>query len=175
VEDVLARAARYRGAAEADPEAAQAALMGETSANGACAGLVGAGGPADLDRAVRLTFPASYRALPSWAMADGRPVEDVDARIHGDVMWPLRRYGVRVTAGRETGHRTHCDGTAVDLVPATATAQTDWDDTVGRLARDLGWTASCGSSGARPACQLKPAIQWIGYDGYPATARHGRA
>jgi hypothetical protein len=74
---------------------------------------------------------------------------------------------VRVTAGRETGHRTHGDGTAADLVPATGTAQRDWDVTVGRLARDLGWTASCGSSGARPACPLKPAIQWIGYDGYP--------
>ena len=26
----------------------------------------------------------------------------------------------------------------------------------------------CGSSGARPACPLKPAIQWVGYDGYPS-------
>jgi hypothetical protein len=38
----------------------------------------------------------------------------------------------------------------------------------GRLATDLGWIPSCGSSGARPACPLKPAIQWIGYDGYPS-------
>ena len=28
--------------------------------------------------------------------------------------------------------------------------------------------ASCGSSGARPACPLKPASQWVGYDGYPS-------
>lgn len=32
-----------------------------------------AGGPADLNRAARLTFPATYRALPRWAMAVGRP------------------------------------------------------------------------------------------------------
>ena len=101
-------------------------------------------------------------------MAAGRPPQLVDARIYGDVLWLLRRYNVRVTAARETGHNTHGDGTAIDLVPAIGATQGAWDDTVGRLARDLGWTASCGSSGARPACALKPAIQWIGYDGYPS-------
>jgi hypothetical protein len=70
--------------------------------------------------------------------------------------------------GGRTGHHTHGDGTAVDLAPAIATEQRGWDDTVGALARDLGWTANCGSSGARPACPLKPAIQWIGHDGYPS-------
>ena len=168
VDDVLARAARYRGAAESDPEAAQAALVADVSVNGACADVAGAAGPSDLNQAVKLTFPAAYRSLPGWAMAAGRPAEAVDARIYGDVVWLLRRYNLRVTAARELGHHTHGDGTAVDLVPATGGTQPDWDATAGRLARDLGWTADCGSSGARPACQLKPAIQWIGYDGYPS-------
>ena len=48
------------------------------------------GGPADLSRAVRLTFPAAYRALPAWAMAAGRAPESVDARIYNDVVWLLR-------------------------------------------------------------------------------------
>ena len=130
--------------------------------------MAGADGPADLNSAVRLTFPAAYRALPAWAMAAGRPPQPVDARIYNDVLWLLRRYNVRVTAARETGHNTHGDGTALDLVPTAGTTQRDWDDTVGALARDLGWTMSCGSSGARPACPLKPAIQWVGYDGYPS-------
>jgi hypothetical protein len=168
VDDVLSRAARYRGAAEADPNAVQAALVADASTTEACAALVDAGGPADLKRAVRLTFPAAYRALPAWAMAGGRPPQAVDARIYGNVVWLLRRYELRVTAARETGHHTHGDGTALDLAPATGATQRDWDATAGRLARDLGWTAGCGSSGARPACQLKPAIQWIGYDGYPS-------
>jgi Transglycosylase SLT domain len=168
VDDVLSRAARYRGAAEAEPEAVQTAFVADASAIAPCAELVGATGPADLSLALRLTFPATYRALPPWAMAAGRPPQQVDARIYENVLWLLRRYDVRVTAGRETGHRTHGDGTAVDLVPATGTAQRDWDDTVGQLARDLGWTASCGSSGARPTCPLKPAIHWIGYDSYPS-------
>jgi hypothetical protein len=64
---------------------------------------------------------------------------------------------VRVTAARETGHHTHGDGTAVDFVPAAGATQRDWDDTVGRLATELGWTATCGRSGARPVCALKPA------------------
>ncbi|MGH2945759.1 MAG: lytic transglycosylase domain-containing protein [Solirubrobacteraceae bacterium] len=166
VDDVLSRAGRYRGAAEADPDAVQPALVDDASATAACAELVGAGGPADLNRAIRLSFPAAYRGLPAWAMAAERPAQPVDARIYNDVLWLLRRYNVRVTAAREAGHHTHGDGTAVDLVPAVGATQRDWDDTVGRLARDLGWTESCGTSGARPACALKPAIQWIGYDGY---------
>jgi hypothetical protein len=101
-------------------------------------------------------------------MAAGRPPQLVDARIYSGVTWLLRRNDLRVTAAREDGHITHGDGTAVDLVPAAGATQRDWDDTAGRFARDLGWTARCGSSGARPACPLKPAIQWVGYDGYPS-------
>jgi hypothetical protein len=101
-------------------------------------------------------------------MAGGRPSEPVDARIYDDVLWVVRRYGVRVSAAREAGHHTHGDGTALDLVPAAGGNQADWDATAGRLAHDLGWTEPCGSSGARPACPLVPAIQWVGYDGYPS-------
>jgi hypothetical protein len=107
---------------------------------------------------------------PAWAMAGGRAAEPVDARIYDDVLWVLRHYGLRVSAAREAGHHTHGDGTALDLVPVAAASQRDWDNTAGRLAHDLGWTEQCGSSGGRPTCPLKPAIQWIGYDGYP---RHG--
>jgi hypothetical protein len=35
------------------------------------------------------------------------------------------------------------------------------------LARDLGWTGACARSGTRPACPLVPAIQFVGYAGYP--------
>ena len=98
----------------------------------------------------------------------GRSRDGADRRaIYNDVVWLLRHYSLRVSAAREAGHHTHGDGTAVDLVPATGTTLHDWDDSAGQLARDLGWTARCGSSGARPMCPLKPAIQFIGYDGYP--------
>jgi hypothetical protein len=55
-------------------------------------------------------------------------------------------------------------------VPAVGGTQAHWDATAGRLAHDLGWTDACGGSGSRPSCPLKPAIQWIGYDGYPSHA-----
>ena len=42
------------------------------------------------------------------------------------------------------------------------------DASAGRLAHDLGWTPACARSGTRPACRLMPAIQFIGYDGYPS-------
>jgi hypothetical protein len=144
VDDVLARAARYRGAAEADPDAVQAVLVANADASSPCTEPTRADGPVDLNWAVRLTFPAAYRPLPAWTMATGRPPQAVDARIHSDVLWLLRRYNVRVTVAREAGHHTHGDGTAVDLVPAVGATQRDWDDTAGRLASDLGWTASCG-------------------------------
>ena len=101
-------------------------------------------------------------------MAAGRAPELVDARLYDDVVWILRRYHLRVSAAREAGHRTHGDGTAVDLVPADGVTQAVWDASAGRLAHDLGWTSSCGASGSRPACALVPAIQFIGYDGYPS-------
>ena len=66
------------------------------------------------------------------------------------------------------GHQTHGDGTAVDLIPADGTTQPVWDASAGRLAHDLGWTPGCARSGTRPACPLVPAIQFIGYDGYPS-------
>jgi hypothetical protein len=71
-------------------------------------------------------------------MADGRAPEPVDARIYNDVVWLLKRHNLRVTAAREAGHHTHGDGTAVDLVPAVAAAQRDWDRTAGQLAAELG-------------------------------------
>src|SRR3954470_8952293 len=166
VAEVLSRAARYRGAARDDPGAASSVAFADAAPTGSCA--AAATGPADLSRAVLLTSPAAYRALPAWAMAGGRPAEPVDARIYADVLWVLRRYGLRVSAAREAGHHTHGDGTAVDLVPAFDATQSDWDASAGRLASELGWTPPCGSSGARPACALKPAIQFIGYDGYPS-------
>src|SRR4051812_43203110 len=166
VDEVLSRAARYRGAARADPGAGSLVAVADLAPTAACASA--ATGPTDLDRAVRLTAPAAYRALPSWAMAGGRAAEPVDARIYDDVVWVLQRYGLRVSAAREAGHHTHGDGTAVDLVPAAGGTQAHWDASAGRLASDLGWTAACGRSGARPACPLKPAIQWVGYDGYPS-------
>jgi len=68
-----------------------------------------------------------------------------------------------VTAARESGHNTHGDGTAMDLVPL---AGHGWGQTALRAATDLGWTPGCAASGTAPVCPLAPAIQFIGYNGY---------
>jgi hypothetical protein len=165
VNDVLARARRY--ADQTDDELAVA--IGDAGASGCSGGGLDVPvGPANLRHAERLTAPRAYRALPAWAMAGGRTPQLVDARIHSNVLWILRRYHLRVTAARESGHRTHGDGTAIDLVPADGSTQPVWDASAGRLARDLGWTAACAHSGSRPTCPLAPAIQFVGYDGYPS-------
>jgi hypothetical protein len=149
VEDVLAAAARYRGAAQSQPDAVQMVAAAD-AAEAECSAVAVAAGPANLDVAVRLTSPTAYRPLPQWAMAGGRPVEPVDARIYADVVWVLRRYNRRVMAAREAGHHTHGDGTAVDLVPAIGSSQRDWTP------RPAGSpTTSAGSSRAE---RLAPAL-----------------
>jgi transglycosylase-like protein with SLT domain len=154
VNDVIVRAHIYAGDVAA--------------ATDSCAsGIDAPAGPADVRAARRLTAPRAFKTLPTWAMAPGHGPEAVDARIYADVIWILRRYHLRVTAAREPGHRTHGDGTAIDLVPADGITQAVWDASAGQLVHDLGWTPGCGSSGTRPSCPLVPAIQFIGYDGYP--------
>ena len=51
--------------------------------------------------------------------------------------------------------------------PPTGTRRRPGTASAGALAHDLGWTPACARSGTRPACHLSPAIQFIGYDGYP--------
>jgi Transglycosylase SLT domain len=159
--DVLARARTY--ARLTDDQLT--APIGETTGPADCADV--SAGPANLRDARRETGPRTFRSLPAWAMAGAGGSGAVDARLYNDVVWILRRYHLRVTAAREAGHHTHGDGTAVDLVPADGSAQAVWDASAGRLAHDLGWTPACARSGTRPACRLAPAIQFLGYDGYP--------
>ena len=73
VDDVLSRAARYRGAARDNPSAARELRRGRRRHADSRRARAQPQGPADLDTAVRLTSPAAYRALPAWAMAGGRP------------------------------------------------------------------------------------------------------
>jgi hypothetical protein len=165
VADVLARARAY-GATPAADLAAPSGGPGGAAGTG-CAAELDAAGPANLHSAQRIDAPRAYALLPAWAMAAGRPAQPLDARLLDDALWLLRTYRLRVTAAREAGHNTHGDGTALDLVPAEPVDQAAWDASTGALARDLGWTPACAASGSRPACPLPPAIQFIGYDGYP--------
>jgi Transglycosylase SLT domain len=124
-------------------------------------------GPAALDTAVTLTGPRRFAPLPTWAMDRGRAPAFVDARILADIEWILVTYRLRVTAGREAGHLSHGDGTAVDMVPANATSQPAWNTSALRLAQDIGWTPACAASGAAPVCPLKAWVRFVGYNGYP--------
>ena len=134
-----------------------------------CAGSGDTRGNADLATAVRLTSPRTFESVPARLSAPGYGAMEVDGRLYDDVVWVLQTYGLRLTAAREAGHATHGDGTATDMVPAGDLAsQPTWDESAGRLAADLGWKPSCGVSGTAPACPLVPAIQFIGYDGYPS-------
>ncbi len=121
------------------------------------------GGNAMLHHAVRLDQPRQFKALPARLWVGSGSPEAVDARIWADAVWLLETYDLVVTAAREGGHRTHGDGTAMDMVPASGRG---WDRTARRAAEDLGWIESCGAIGVAPACPLVPAIEFIGYNGY---------
>lgn len=157
VTDVLERARQY------------ADTPTEALAAGPAAGCAGGDGetPANLREAIRVRSPRAYATLPAWAMAGGRPAQPIDARLLDNALWLLRTYRLRVTAAREGGHKTHGDGTALDLVPAEPVDQAAWDHSAGALARDLGWRPSCALAGVGPTCPLVPAIQFVGYEGFP--------
>jgi hypothetical protein len=163
VGDVLARARSYGELTDKE-----LATAGQVDVSTACAdtGELPAG-PANLHAAQSVAAPRAFRTLPPWALAGGGPGA-IDARLYDDAVWILRRYQLRVSAAREAGHHTHGDGTALDLIPADGPTQAIWDASAGALAHDLGWTPACARSGTRPACRLAPAIQFIGYDGYPS-------
>ncbi|MDX6608240.1 MAG: hypothetical protein QOF85_165 [Solirubrobacterales bacterium] len=117
-----------------------------------------------LRKAVRLFAPRAFKPIPARLWVGEGATQSVDARIWPDAVWLLETYDLRVTAAREAGHQTHGDGTAMDMVPA---AGRGWDETALRAALDLGWIPSCGPSGSAPVCPLAPAIQFVGYNGYP--------
>lgn len=123
----------------------------------------GVGGSAMLRHAERLFRPKKFKMLPERLMAPGYSPEAIDARIWADAVWLVETYDLLVTAAREGGHKTHGDGTAMDLVPADGKS---WDATARKAAEDLGWIESCGESGVAPTCPLVPAIEFIGYNGF---------
>jgi hypothetical protein len=125
---------------------------------------VAVGGDALLQRAETLYRPRAFKAIPAALWVGGGSPEAVDARIWPDVIWVLRTFHLRVTAARESGHNTHGDGTATDLVPESGKG---WDETARAAAETLGWREDCGASGTAPVCHLVPAIQFVGYNGYP--------
>lgn len=151
VEEVLGYAKRFAGPA------------GESVGVGLDACVGPAGSPIVKD-AIRLFAPRAFKALPSALWVGGGEPESVDERIWPDAVWLLETFHLRVTAARESGHNTHGDGTAMDMVPASGFG---WDETALRAALALGWIPSCAASGSAPVCPLVPAIQFIGYNGYP--------
>lgn len=122
------------------------------------------GGTADLQKVQTLDQPRAFKAIPESLWVGGVEPEVVDSRLWPDAMWLLQTFHLRVTAARETGHNTHGDGTAMDMVPEGGKG---WDETARAAAETLGWRESCGASGTAPVCPLVPAIQFVGYNGYP--------
>jgi lysophospholipase L1-like esterase len=165
-----ARAVKIAAAAEACFTAlSPGSVPGATSEDcGDAGGAISASGAAELQKSVRLTSPRRFKTLPADVVAPGYGSQQVDERIWPDAVYVLRTYHLRVTAGREAGHKTHGDGTAMDMVPALGNTQPVWDDSAGKLAADLGWTpGACGRNGRKPICKFVPAIIGIFYDGYP--------
>jgi hypothetical protein len=144
----------------------------EAWSNGSYLRYMGGGSPAPVDCGGDLGGGTELPSGGQWLAAlPGMPGEQCDARIIPDVEALIRRYHVTVTdCYAAVGHAAggeHPLGLATDLVPG---AGGSWDD-VDRLAHDAGWIRSCGASGVRPACPLKPWLRFVGWDGYPG---HGR-
>ena len=121
-------------------------------------------GEAILQQVETIYQPRVFKPLPASLWVGSGAPQAVDSRIWPNAVWLLQTFHLRVTAAREGGHNTHGDGTALDIVPA---AGKGWDETARAAAEALGWRESCGESGTAPVCPLAPAIQFVGYNGYP--------
>jgi hypothetical protein len=148
-----------------------ATLAGLAPAMG-CEGGTSSSAPASMGEAETVYQPRELATIPAKYANEGTKI---DARLLGNAIFLAERYDVTISQG--FGHRgtgspsvSHNYGTALDMVPARSQALAEWRRTAERLARDVGWTPSCGSSGSRPACDLVPAIEWVGYNGY---SEHG--
>lgn len=121
-------------------------------------------GPANLQEAVTLTSPRKWVPIPA---AIGDTDEVIDARLLPAATWISKTYNLHITQGGwQPGSPSvsHGWGTALDMVPKNGKS---WDETALRLAKDLGWTPECASSGEKPACDLVPAIYDVYYNGFP--------
>lgn len=122
-------------------------------------------GTAVLQKLETLYQPRAFKPIPQALWAGGGSPESVDSRLWPDAIWLLQTFHLKVLAARETGHKTHGDGTAMDMEPESGKG---WDETARAAAETLGWRESCGASGTAPVCPLVPAIQFVGYNGFPA-------
>lgn len=101
----------------------------------------------------------------------GMPGRQCDARIIPNLLTLIAHYHLQIgDCYAPTGHEAdgeHPLGLAADITPGPGGS---WD-LLDQLARDVGWIRSCGWSGVRPVCPLKPWLRFVGWDGYPG---HGR-
>ena len=124
-------------------------------------------GPANLRVAERVYTPRTLRALPSWALAPA--------------LLPRRSTpGSTTTSSGSCGATTYMSppparratGRTATAPPSTSSPPTATHRRSGTHPPDASPTISAGPrrarpSGTRPVCRLAPAIQFVGYDGYP--------
>ena len=106
-------------------------------------------------------MPHGGRVVP----IPGQPGHSIDPRIRDDVVYILRRFKAKVTAGHEGGHSPrgeHPIGLALDLVPDVRRGGT-WAD-LDRLAKWAGWRPGKPSPGKGP-------FRWVGWN---TESNHGK-
>ena len=149
VAEVLSRAARYRGAAKADPSAASFVAVADVTPAAACANAAdGAsrplhGRPAHVARRVSRASGVGDGGRPT-CRARRRP--DLRRRPLGPAAATAFAYPRRA---RPATTRTATAPRWISC-PRWRRPRATGTRTAGRLASELGWTPSCGSSGARP-------------------------
>jgi hypothetical protein len=162
-DEVMARAVEYgfRGAGSPSPSNPTGAETAAPSGGGCSASTESVAGP--MGPVHKAYAPHHLGTLPPDVSAG--PGMQCDARIVPDVIYLARRFGILVTSCyAPTGHEAtgeHPIGAAIDAGPRDG----DWSRTM-RLARALGWRASCAAIGVAPICS-KPPFRAVLYNGFP--------
>jgi len=173
VNDVLARARGYAGTTDGE-------LAGPVGHSTVMTGCTGGGidtpvGPAKLRIAERVFLPRAFCILPSWALAGDTGPATVDARLHDDIVWILRRYHLRVAAAAKPA-----TGRTATAPPSTSSPPTDQPSASGTPPPAASPTTSAGPLDvaapvpAPPARSCRPSSS-SATTATPATARRAPA
>ena len=162
VNDVLARARRYAGQ-----------TIDELATTDAAVGCSGGGldvpvGPANLRHAERLTAPRAFRALPAWAMAAGRAPNSSTPASTATSCGSCAATTCASPPPAKAATRPTATAPPSTSSPPTAPPSPSGTPPPGASPATSAGRPRCARSGTRPACPLAPAIQFIGYDGYPS-------
>jgi hypothetical protein len=104
-------------------------------------------GDGDLKKVIKASSPRKWAMIPAehvCSLSERPNTENggniqIDARILPNLKYLASKYNMCVTAGLSGTHNSHGAGLGVDMVPKNGNSKSDWENSVEKAAKDIGW------------------------------------